>query len=79
LFEIAPYFSSLLQLVETNEVSNSAQAERLCKDRPYCDLAAKVIYLYPKAMGRDLTARRTEVVAFPANVRVQRALALQAP
>jgi hypothetical protein len=79
LFEIAPYFSSLLQLVETNEVSNSAQAERLCKDRPYCDLAAKVTYLYPKAMGRDLTARRTEVVAFPANVRVQRALALQAP
>jgi hypothetical protein len=80
LFEIAPDFSTLLQMIETNEVSNSIQAERLCTVRPYCDLAARVIHHHRQAMGRDLTAQKTEFLAFPANPRVrQRVLALGAP
>jgi hypothetical protein len=74
LFEIAPHFSVLLRFIETDVFKDAGSVETLCKERILIDRVEPVISLYREALGNELTASGTELVAFPGNPRVRQRL-----
>jgi len=79
LFEISRPLSAILRSVESGAFNDVRGARWLCSDPGLQDLFETAIGLYHEAVGKDLTARKTDVVALPTHVRGRRVLALPNP
>jgi hypothetical protein len=78
LFEISRPLSVILRALESGAFNDVPGARFLCSNGNLQDLFETAIGLYNEAVGKDLTARKTDVVPLPAIARGGRLLAAPA-